>query len=111
MTGRNSVPVLIARATAREPITSAGKSGARLERLCVDGEWYVLKHLDRRVDWTMRAAGVLAGAPALLWASGLHTRLPSCINSPIVAVEVGQVTHVLMRDVSEWLGTGLKLPI
>jgi hypothetical protein len=103
MTGPEAVAVLVARATTREPIASAGKSGACLERLRIDGEWYVLKHLDRRVDWTMRAAGVLAGASAVLWAGGLHDRLPACINSPIVAVEVGQVTRLLMRDVGQWL--------
>ncbi|HEY2833228.1 MAG TPA: phosphotransferase [Sporichthyaceae bacterium] len=94
---------LLARAEGREPIDSAGKSGARLERLRIDGVAYVLKELDRRQDWTMRAAGVLAGAPALLWSTGLLDRLPDCLNSPIVAVEVGQTTRMLMHDVSAWL--------
>jgi len=94
---------MLARAGPRTPIESAGKSGARLERLSIDGEPYVLKHMDLRVDWTMRAAGVLPGAPAVLWCRGLLDRLPACINSPIVAVEVGEVTRLLMRDVSDWL--------
>jgi hypothetical protein len=94
---------LLARAEAREPIASAGKSGARLERLRIDGRPYVLKELDRRSDWTMRAAGVLPGAPALLWSSGLLDRLPDCLNNPILAVEVGDTTRLLMHDVTEWL--------
>jgi Phosphotransferase enzyme family len=94
---------LLARAEGRTPITSAGKSGATLERLRIDGEHYVLKQLDLRVDWTMRAAGALTGATAVLWAGGLLDRLPECIYSPIVVVEAGPVTRVLMRDVSPWL--------
>jgi hypothetical protein len=82
---------------------SAGKSGARLERLRVDGVDYVLKELDRRHDWTMRAAGVLAGAPALLWSTGVLRRLPDCIYSPIVAVEVADTTRLLMLDVGDSL--------
>jgi hypothetical protein len=94
---------LVARAEERAPIDSAGKSGARLERLRIAGRGYVLKELDLRRDWTMRAAGVLAGAPAALWTSGLLNRLPDCLNSPIVAVEVGETTRLLMHDVEEWL--------
>jgi hypothetical protein len=39
----------------------------------------------------------------MLWASGLLDRLPDCLYSPIVAVEVGQTTRLLMADVGEWL--------
>jgi hypothetical protein len=38
---------LIAGATERTPLTEgAGKSGARLERVVIGGQRYVLKHLD-----------------------------------------------------------------
>src|SRR4051794_15999880 len=103
MTNAEPLSEFLARAEERTPIDSAGKSGARLERLRVDGVAYVLKELDRRQDWTMRAAGVLAGAPALLWSAGLLDRLPDCLNSPIIAVEVGATTRLLMYDVGEWL--------
>ena len=39
-----------------------GKSGASLERVVIDGQDYVLKHLDLAEDWTMRASGCLLGA-------------------------------------------------
>jgi hypothetical protein len=93
----------VARATAREAVESAGKSGARLERLRIDGEPYVLKYLDLAQDWTMRAAGSIGGATAELWHRGLLGRLPSCINQPIVGVARNRVTQVLMRDVGPWL--------
>jgi hypothetical protein len=103
MGGAESLSVMVGRAQDRVALDSAGKSGARLERLRIDGVGYVLKELDRRQDWTMRAAGVLAGAPALMWDRGLLDRLPDCLNSPIVAVEVGATTRLLMHDVSDWL--------
>jgi hypothetical protein len=94
---------LLARATRWEEIESAGKSGARLERLSIDDQPYVLKHLDLNRDWTMRAAGAIGGATSELWRRGLLGRLPSCINQPIVAVACQGVTQVLMRDVGPWL--------
>ena len=48
----------------------AGKSGARLERVVIAGQPYVLKHLDLAEDWTMRASGCLRGAPLLAWERG-----------------------------------------
>jgi hypothetical protein len=107
-----SVTELIAGATARVAVTEgAGKSGARLERLVIGGQPYVLKHLDLAQDWTMRASGCLRGAPLLAWERGLLARLPGCFNQPIVGVcRVGGGggapaggCAVLMRDVSPWL--------
>lgn len=103
---------LVASATWREPVADApGKSGAVLERLQIDGEPYVLKHLDLARDWTMRASGSLRGAPLELWERGILDRLPDCLNQPIVAVgrEERRGTApsggcaVLMRDVGRWL--------
>jgi hypothetical protein len=108
---------LIADATSRVSLTEgAGKSGARLERLIIGGEPYVLKHLDLAQDWTMRASGCLPGAPLLAWERGLLTRLPACFNQPIVGVfrepaddgaSRGPAPSggcaVLMRDVTPWL--------
>jgi hypothetical protein len=107
-----SVTELIAGATSRVSLTEgAGKSGARIERLVMGGQPYVLKHLDLAQDWTMRASGCLRGAPLLAWERGLLARLPDCFNQPIVGVcRVGSEGRapsggcaVLMRDVSPWL--------
>jgi Phosphotransferase enzyme family len=106
------VAELIAGATERTGLAEVpGKSGARLERLVIDGQPYVLKHLDLAEDWTMRASGCLRGAPLLAWERGILARLPACFNQPIVGVapEAGDGQRpsggcaLLMRDVSPWL--------
>lgn len=102
---------LLGRATDREALAdNAGKSGAYIERLTVDGQRYVVKYLDLTRDWTLRAAGIPGGASLELWTRGLLHDLPDCYEQPIVAVAVGSrdrggptVTALLMRDVSEWL--------
>ena len=54
---------LLMGATERAGLDEApGKSGASLERVVIDGQAYVLKHLDLGRDWTMRASGCLRGA-------------------------------------------------
>ena len=102
-----SVEELLAGATDRAPILdSAGKSGARLERITIDGRPFVVKYLDLAEDWTMRAAGDLGGATLTLWRRGLLARLPDCLNQPIVAVAAnpdGRGCALLMHDVGEWL--------
>ena len=107
-----SVADLIAGATERTSLAEgAGKSGARLERVVIGGQPYVLKHLDLAEDWTMRASGCLRGAPLLAWERGLLARLPACFNQPIVGVapEDGDGRPpsggcaLLMRDVTPWL--------
>jgi Phosphotransferase enzyme family len=101
----DSVDELLAGATDREPLVdSAGKSGALLERVRIGGQPYVVKFLDRRRDWTMRAAGVLNGVPLQMWERDLFERLPDCFDQPIVAVaRADGVCVLLMRDVAEWL--------
>jgi Phosphotransferase enzyme family len=102
---------LLAGATDRTVLTDApGKSGARLERVTIGGERYVVKRLSLAEDWTMRASGCLRGAPLVLWERGILGRLPECLNQPIVgaAPDDGAGTGaagcaLLMRDVSEWL--------
>jgi hypothetical protein len=115
-----AVEELLAAASIREPLAGApGKSGARLERLRIAGEDYVLKHLDLAADWTMRASGSLRGVPLELWESGVLNRLPGCIHQPIVGVVREPATEigpsggcaVLMRDVSQWLIPATDDPI
>jgi len=111
---------LLAAATEREVLDGApGKSGARLERLVIDGQRYVLKHMDLARDWTMRSTGCLRGAPFELWQRNLLGRLPACINQPIVAVgrnvRSGRPPSggcsLLMHDVSPWLVPVTNEPI
>src|ERR1700745_2484319 len=93
---------LLAGATERTGLAEVpGKSGASLERVVIDGQHYVLKHLDLAEDWTMRASGCLPGAPLVLWERGILARLPGCLNQPIVgaAREPGGCA-LLMRDVT-----------
>jgi hypothetical protein len=107
-----SVADLIAGATERSTLAGGpGVSGARLERVMMAGQPYVLKHIDLAEDWTMRAAGCVRGAPLMLWERGILARLPGCFNQPIVgaAPESGGGPPpsggcaLLMRDVSPWL--------
>jgi hypothetical protein len=100
---RSSVDDLLAGASHVVPIDSAGKSGARLDRLRIDCEAYVVEYLDPDHDWTMRAAGVDGGATLELWRRGILARLPACIDQPIVGVARDGVTVLLMRDVGDWL--------
>jgi hypothetical protein len=104
---------LLRSATDHQPIGDhTGKSGAYIERVTLDGEQFVVKYLDRRQDWTMRAAGVLGGATLELWSRGVLASLPDCIDQPIVQVAVGRrdgdpdgipVTALVMRDVGALL--------
>ena len=111
---------LLAGATERTVLAEApGKSGARLERVVIAGQPYVLKHLDLAEDWTMRASGCLAGAPLLAWERGILARLPACINQPIVGVARAHGhgaapsggCALLMHDVSRWLVPATDEPI
>jgi hypothetical protein len=104
---------LLAGATDRTGLAEVpGKSGASLERVVIDGQHYVLKHLDLAEDWTMRASGCLPGAPLVLWERGILARLPRCLNQPIVgaAREPGGCA-LLMRDVTPWLVPVTEAPI
>jgi hypothetical protein len=113
---------LLAGVTERTPLAGApGKSGARLERVVISGQPYVLKHLDLAEDWTMRTSGCLDGASLMLWERGILARLPDCINQPIVGAvrdepagpaSWGRYTLV-MRDVTPWLvpATDAPLPV
>jgi len=96
---------LLMGATERAGLDEApGKSGATLERVVIDGQAYVLKHLDLGRDWTMRASGCLRGAPLVLWERGILARLPGCLNQPIVAAAPERRgCALLMHDVGRWL--------
>lgn len=115
----NSIAEMLAGVTESEPLDDApGKSGARLERVRIDGTGYIVKYLDPARDWTVRASGVLGGPMAQLWTRGLLSRLPPCIRQPIVAVAVDRgVDHghprtaMLMQDVGDSLIPAVDDPI
>ncbi len=115
-----SVAELISGATERAPLAGGpGKSGAVFERVVIDGQPYVLKHLDLAEDWTMRASGCLRGAPLMAWEQGILARLPACFNQPIVGVapEAGNGARpcggcaLLMHDVTPWLVPATDQPV
>jgi len=122
-----NVAELLAGMTERTALDEVpGKSGARLERVVIDGQGYVLKHLDLRDDWTMRASGSLRGAPLELWERGILARLPGCFNQPIVGAAPEDSGSgpgagrgpagprgcaLLMRDVTPWLVPATDEPI
>jgi len=118
--GRPGLAGLLRGATERAVVEDApGKSGARLERLVIGGQPYVLKRLDLADDWTMRASGCLRGAPFELWQRGILDRLPGCLNQPIVAVGAEPPSAsrpsggcaVLMHDVARWLVPATDEPV
>jgi hypothetical protein len=97
-----SVDELLAEASSREPLVQQdGKSGARFERVVIDGSPYVVKYLALEDDWIMRATGDLRGRPLVVWQSGLLERLPPSIDHAIVgAAYDGTGAALLMHDVA-----------
>ena len=69
---------LLAGATERTVLAEVpGKSGARLERVVIGGQPYVLERIDLAEDWTMRASGCLRGASFTLWLVADYDGTPS----------------------------------
>jgi hypothetical protein len=104
-----SIEELVAGATRREPLGGTdGKSGALLERVEIDGERYVLKHLHVDDDWTMRGFGDVMCRPVRLWTTGLLDLMPPEIDHATVGAAVGLGRHgwgaaLLLRDVGAHL--------
>jgi hypothetical protein len=104
-----SLDELLAGAHDRRPfLTSDSKSGSTFERVVLDGEPYVVKHVHVDGDWTMRGFGDLGCRPALVWSSGLLAALPASIDHAVAGVAVEQGRHgwgaaLLLHDVGPWL--------
>ena len=98
---------LLGRAEVRGPwVPDDTKSGARFERVLIDGESFVLKYQDPRDDWLLRATGDPGRCYVRLWESGLLGRLPPVIDHAVVAADFdGTVGRVLLRDVGAALLT------
>ena len=113
-----SVEDILDAATDVETLETAGVSGARLERIHVDGTSLVVKRLDPAADWTMRALGDLSCYTVQLWERGILDRLPACIGQPVVAAGPDPTrppgsrrVALVMEDVSAWLLADEDAPI
>lgn len=105
-TTKSSVEELLANATSREEWkTSESLSGSMLERVEIDGERFVIKHLHVDDDWIQRCQGDLLTKPLTMWRSGLFDALPASLDHTIVDVACGLGRNgwgsaILMRDVT-----------
>lgn len=102
----SSLEELLDGATGRARfLTTDSKSGSSFERLLIDGEPHVLKHVHVDRDWTMRFSGDVGCHPVQVWTAGLMDVLPERIDHATVGVAAGLGRHgwggaILMRDVS-----------
>lgn len=96
-----SIDQLVAGATSRTPMdVGDSKSGARFERVVIDGDPFVLKHVDHHDDWIMRQTGDVGCVPVIVWESGVLDLVPAGIDHATVgAAREGGAGAVLMRDV------------
>jgi hypothetical protein len=82
-----SLEELVSRATDRTPVrTSDAKSGARFERLTIDGTAYFLKMLSAQSDWIMRVTGNSSHWELKAWRAGLYAECPQVIDPTIVGM-------------------------
>ena len=104
-----SLPEVFGTDVRPEPLEQRdGKTGARLERLTVDGRRYVLKRLHLNDDWGMRASGDLVLRPLAAWRAGWLDRLPGTIDHAVVAAawderSDGRGAVLVMHDVGDEL--------
>ena len=107
MPASNALPSLedLLAAASRQPwFPEDTKSGARFERVVIDGDRFVLKYQDARDDWLMRATGDVGRRYVLLWEQGLLHALPDVLDHAVVACRYeGTVGMVLLRDVTDLL--------
>jgi hypothetical protein len=98
---------LLARVSAREPLVHTdGASGALIERVTIDGDTLVLKHLDLGIDWTRRATGDAGCRAIRLWETGFYDELPHALDSAVESAARVPGTGdgaLLMHDVGPWL--------
>ena len=100
-----SVEELLAGATSRTPMTAPdAKSGATFERVEIDGNRYVVKHVGWELDWIARAHGDLGPASVRIWSEGLLDRLPHEIDHAYAgAARTERGGVLLLHDVGEHL--------
>lgn len=101
----SAIDELLENASERTPLVSEdGKSGVPLERVVIDGQRYVAKHMEVAGDWLARASGDFGLRQLHLWEAGVYQRVPSCIDPAVVAVaRDGRRGVLLMHDVGDYL--------
>ena len=76
----------VAEATDRVEVrTSDAKSGARFERMVIDGQRCFLKVLSAEGDWIMRVTGNTSSWEMKVWQAGLYARTPGVIDHTVRA--------------------------
>jgi len=100
-----SVDALLAGAVDRRPLDDhEGKSGARLERLAIDGRAYVVKHLVLADDWIRRATHDDRCRSIQLWELGVYDQLPGGIDSAMAGcARDGHDGVLLLHDLGDRL--------
>jgi hypothetical protein len=104
-----SVDDLLAGASERRRfLHSDSKSGVGFERVVIDGEPHVLKHVHIDNDWTMRFFHETTCIPLDVWRAGLMDVLPEGIDHGMVGAagglgRDGLGAALLMRDLSDAL--------
>jgi len=103
----SSLEELFEGVTAREPFFNTdSKSGSSFERVVIDGEPLIVKHIHVDDDWTMRFNGDVGCNPVRVWRAGLMDAAPEHIEHGVVAVAAGLGRNgwggaILMRDLSD----------
>lgn len=78
---------LVAGATVRSEVRTAdARSGARFERLVLDGEQRFLKVLSAQDDWIMRMTGNTTNWEFQVWRAGIYQQLPECLDHTILGM-------------------------
>lgn len=104
-----SLDELLVDATDRRPfLHTDSKSGVNFERVTIDGEPHVLKHVHIDDDWTMRFFHESSCVPLDVWRAGLMDVLPGRIDHGMVGAAGGQGRDglgaaLLMHDLSDAL--------
>lgn len=106
-----SVEELLAGATRREPwAPAASRSTTAFERVWIDGEPLLVKHLHLDEDFIGRTSGDLGCRPLRAWAAGLYDVVPERIDHAVVGVAQGDGRNgwgaaLLLRDVGDALAS------
>lgn len=111
-----SVDELLAGATRREPwAPAASRSTTAFERVWIDGEPLLVKHLHLDEDFIGRTTGDIGCRPLRAWAAGLYDVAPERIDHAVVGVAQGDGRNgwgaaLLLRDVGDALASTGERP-
>jgi hypothetical protein len=104
----SSVEELLVDATDRRPMDKHvdSLSGSPFERVTIDGEPYIVKHIGYQVDWLARALGDRECVALAAWRYGLLDALPPEIDHTVLGMSYDPASGdiaLLMRDVGPWM--------